>query len=90
MISLRICQHLQNASGQMFVDFGVSGNRLGHFRDGVVIPVVLSAVANKQAPTSFKLTNEVFALHRSVSSASFRTPGISPLLRSRKSSRRLA
>lgn len=24
MISLRICQHLQNASGQMFVDFGVS------------------------------------------------------------------
>ena len=43
----------------MFIDFGVSRDRLGHFRDGVVIPVVLSAVANKQTPTGFKLTNEV-------------------------------
>ena len=82
LIRLRIGQHLQDASRKMFVDFGVSRERLGHFRDGVVIPIVLSALANEQTPTGFKLTNEVFALHRSVSSASLRTPGIWPLVRS--------
>lgn len=51
----------------------------------VLFEIVIEAIV---VIGSFKLANEVFALHRSVSSASFRTPGISPLGRSRKSSRR--
>jgi hypothetical protein len=47
-----------------------------------VIPVVLPAVANKHAAARFELPDEVFPLHRSDSSASLRTPGISPLVRS--------
>jgi hypothetical protein len=53
-----------------------------------VIPVVLSAMTNKHATIRFKLSDEVLALHRRLSSASLRTPGISPLVRSRYRSRR--
>ena len=81
-VLLRVAQHLQDVLGEMLVDIGVSGNGLGYLRGGVVIPVVLPAVANKHAATRFKLPNEVFSLHRSDSSASLRTPGISPLVRS--------
>jgi len=43
---LRVAQHLQDALGEMLVDVGVSRNGLGYLRGGVVIPVVLPAVAN--------------------------------------------
>ena len=66
----------------MLVDIGVSGNGLGYLRGGVVIPVVFSAVANKYTATRFELSDEVFPFHRSDSSASLRTPGIAPLVRS--------
>ena len=72
----------------MLVDFGVTWNRLGDLRGGVMIPIVLPAVANQHAATGFELSDEVLALHRSVSSASLRTPGISPLVRSRYRSQR--
>ena len=49
-------------------------NRLGNLGGGIVIPVVLPTVTNKQATVGFELSDEVFALHRSVSSASLRTP----------------
>lgn len=78
-----IAQHLQDALGKGFIDLGVTRYRLRNIRDGIVIPIVLSAVTNKHATVGFKLPDEVFALHRSVSSASFRTPGILPLVRSR-------
>ena len=45
-ILLRVAQHLQVALDDMLVDVGVSGNGLGYLRGGVVIPVVLPAVAN--------------------------------------------
>jgi len=44
--SLRGAQHLQDALSEMLVDVGVSGNGLGYLCGGVVIPVVLPAVAN--------------------------------------------
>jgi hypothetical protein len=47
LISLWIRQHLQNAFREVFVDFDVSRNRLGDFRDRVVIPIALSTVANE-------------------------------------------
>lgn len=86
----RIRQHLQDALCEMLIDFGVSRYGLRHFRDRIMIPIVLATVANKDTTTCFKLPNKVFALHRRVSSANLRTPGISPLVRSRKRSRRLA
>lgn len=58
-----IAQHLQDTLGEVFIDLGVPRYRLGNIRDGIVIPIVLSAVANQQAATGFDLPNEVFALH---------------------------
>lgn len=78
-----IAQQLQDVLGEVFFDFGVARDGLGNLRGGVVIPIVLSAVTNKHATIGFELSDEIFAFHRSVSSASFRTPGISPLVRSR-------
>ena len=54
-VLLGVAQHLQDALGEMLVDFGVSWNGLGYLRGGVVIPVVLPAVANKHAATRFEL-----------------------------------
>jgi hypothetical protein len=81
-VLLRVAQHLQDALGEMLIDISVSGNGLGNLCGGVVIPVVLPAVANKHAAARFELPDEVFPLHRSDNSASLRTPGISPLVRS--------
>lgn len=78
-----VAQHLQDTLGEVFLDFGVPRNRLRNLGGGVVIPVVLPTVANEHAAIGFELSDEIFAFHRSVSSASFRTPGISPLVRSR-------
>lgn len=58
--NLGLGQHFQNAFRKMLVDLGVSRNRLRNLRGGVVIPVVLSAVANQQAANSFELPDEVF------------------------------
>ena len=87
---LGIAQYFQDAFCKMFINLSVAGNRLGNLRDGIMIPVVLSAVAYKHTTIGLQLSDEVFAFHRRVSSASFRTPGISPLVRSRYSSRRWA
>ena len=78
-----IAQHLQDALGEVFFDFGVARDGLGNLCGGVVIPIVFSAVTNEHTAVGFKLPDKIFALHRSVSSASFRTPEISPLVRSR-------
>ena len=47
----------------MFFDFGVAGNRLRNFRDGIMIPVVLSAMTNKYATVGFELSDQIFSLH---------------------------
>lgn len=80
--NLGVGQHFQDAFRKVLVDLGVPRNRLRNLRGGVVIPVVLSAVADQQAADSFELPDEVLPLHRSVSSASLRTPGMAPLVRS--------
>ena len=83
-----VAQHSQNTFCEMFLDLGVARDGLGNLRGRVVIPIVLSTVTNEHTPNGFKLSDEIFALHRTVSSASFRTPGISPLVRSQYRSRR--
>ena len=87
-IVLGIAQQLQDTFCEMFVDLGVARNGLGNLRGGIVILVVLSTMTDKHTTDGFKFSKEVVALHRSVSSASLRTPGISPLVRSRYRSRR--
>lgn len=90
MFGSRNAQHPQHVFCQMLIDLSITGNGLGNFRGGVLVPIGLSAVADEHTPNSFKLSDEILALHRSVSSASLRTPGISPLVRSRCRSRRWA
>lgn len=72
------------------MNLGVAWNRLGYFRDGILIPIVLAAMPNKHAALRFQLSDEILALHWRVNSASFRTPGIAPLVRSTYRSRRCA
>ena len=79
---LGVGQHFQDALGEVFVDLGVSRNRLRNPRAGVVLPIVFPAVTNQLAADGFELPDEILSLHWSVSSASLRTPGISPLVRS--------
>jgi hypothetical protein len=74
----------------MFVDFDVTRKGLRYFGDGIIIPIILPAMTNEHASVGFELSDEVFTLHRGVSSASFLTPGISPLVRSKYRSRRWA
>ena len=74
---------------EVFIDLSVTWNGLGNLRGRIVVPVVLTAMTDKHTTGGFKLSKKVFALHRSVSSASLRTPGISPLVRSQYRSRRL-
>lgn len=44
-----IGEQLQNMLRRMFVNFSVTGDGLGNFGRGVVIPIVLSTVTNKHA-----------------------------------------
>lgn len=78
-----IAHDLENTLCKMLINLRVAGNRLGNFGGGIVIPIVIPTMANKHATTCFELSNEIFTFHQRVSSASFRTPGISPLVRSR-------
>ena len=64
------------------MNLGMPWNRLRNLRGGIVIPVVFSAMPNQHAPGGFDLPDKVFAFHRSVNSASLRTPGMCPLVRS--------
>ena len=68
--------------GEMLVDFAVSGNGLRNLRGGIVIPVVFSAAPDQNAAELFDLPDEIPSLHEIMSSATLRTPGISPLVRS--------
>jgi hypothetical protein len=61
--SLWVAQHLNNALCQMLVYLSMSWNGLRYFGDGIVIPIMLSTVANQHAAIGFQLTNEFFALH---------------------------
>ena len=45
------------------IDLSMSWNRLRYFGNGIVIPIMLSAMANQHAAIGFELTNEFFALH---------------------------
>jgi hypothetical protein len=62
-LSLWVAQHLKNALCEVFIDLSMSWNGLRYFGNGIVIPIMLSAMANQHAAIGFELTNEFFALH---------------------------
>lgn len=43
---LGVSQHLKNAFRKLFIDLGMTWNGLGDLRGGIMIPIVLPAVAN--------------------------------------------
>lgn len=61
--TLGIAQHLEDSLCEMFVDFGVAGNRLRNLGDGIVIPIVLPTMTNEDATVGFELSDKVFSLH---------------------------
>ena len=66
----------------MLVDFGMPGDGLRNLANGIEIPIVLAAVSNEETAEGFKLADKIPSLHGSVNSASFRTPGTAPLVKS--------
>lgn len=81
MIS-RCLQHFENSLGEMLVDLGVSRDGLRYFGGGIEIPIMLATVSNEETAERFKLADKILSLHGSVNSASFRTPGTAPLVKS--------
>jgi hypothetical protein len=64
------------------MDLAMPWDRLGDFRPGILIPIVFSTVPNEHAAQSFDLVNQISTLHETWSSATRRTAGISPLVKS--------
>ena len=81
LISRRL-QHFQNSLGEVLVDLGVPRDGLRNFGGGIEIPIVLASVSNDETAERFKLADKILSLHGSVNSASFRTPGTAPLVKS--------
>ena len=67
---------------ETFFDFSMPWNGLRHFAFGILIPVMVCAMPEKDAAFSFDDPDEVDALHFSTSSPTFRTPGMLPLVSS--------
>lgn len=65
------------------MDFTMSRHRLRHLRPRILIPIVLPAVPDKHTPQLFDLLDQIPPLHATLSSATRRTAGISPLDKSR-------
>ena len=71
---------INNPSGWFQFEGALHGLR--NFGSGIEIPIVLAAVSNEEAAEGFNLADQILSLHGSVSSASFRTPGTAPLVKS--------
>ena len=74
-------QILENFPGQKFVDFTVSGNRLGLASPRIVINVMPPPMPQKRASGIFEFRDQIASLHATSSSSSFLIPGISSALK---------
>ena len=83
-------QLLENVPSETFFDLAVAGNRLALAGLGVLIPIVLSAVTEKDTPRSFNFTDKVISLHAICRSPTCFTSGMTPLVRSWKMSLRFS
>ena len=50
---------------KVFFDFTMAGNWLGNFGNGILIPVVLAAVADEDTAEFLNFGNQVAVLHAS-------------------------
>ena len=66
----------------MLFDLPMAWNRLTNLRDGTLIPVMLTTVANKHAAQRLDFLNQITSLHALSNSPCRLTHGISPLTRS--------
>lgn len=81
-LSILAREFLQYRFCELFVDFAVAGNGLGNARGGIVVPVMLSAVADQDTTHLLKLLNELLAIQEISSSATRLTEGRLPLVNS--------
>ena len=75
-------QLFQNMCGKELVNLPMSRHWLGDTRFWVAVPIVFAAVSDKNASSIFELASQVSTLHQIDNSATRRTPGISPLVKS--------
>lgn len=75
-------EFFENTFREQFIDFTMPRNRLGNSGDGIVIPVMLSAVANQYATGTLELFDELAPFHEILSSATCLTAGMLPLVSS--------
>ena len=71
-----------NMTGEMFVDFPMSRDGLTNAGSGILIPVMSSSMPQENAAILFKLPDKIIAFHANCISATWRTPGIFPLVTS--------
>lgn len=77
-----IPQRLDDMSGQAVVDFPAPRRRLSNARNGIAVPVVLSAMPHQYTPRPLNRSDQTDPLHDTTNSSTLRIPGISPLVRS--------
>ena len=63
MILSGVTQFFDDGTGEVFLDFTMTRNRLAHFRPGILIPVVLAAVTDEHATHLREFLNEGDSLH---------------------------
>ena len=68
-LTLFFREHLENMPGQMLINFSVSRNGLGGLGGRVVIPIMIAAMANKNAAKLLDLPDQIAMFHASSSSA---------------------
>ena len=83
-----LAQLFDDPPRQSFIDLVVARHRLIRAGLGIAIPIVLRAVPNQDRPSRMDPPDELNPLHANVRSATWRTPGNSPLVRSAWRSRR--
>lgn len=79
---IAITQHFDNVLSKSVLDFTMPGNGLRYFRPWILIPIMFTTVANKDAAHFFKPFYQISPFHVISSSATRRTLGIFPLVNS--------
>src|SRR5207245_2305893 len=80
--SWSVTQLLDDASGEEFLDLTIPKHWLTHPGARVLLLIVSPSVANEHAAHGRELLNQPDALHGTWNSATLRTHGIAPLVRS--------
>ena len=80
---LWVAKELDDVLGEMLFDLSVPRHRLQSARGGIAVPVVLATVPDKDTAETFDCSEKVSSLHATSSWSTLRTPGNSPLVKSR-------